>query len=86
MTIIHPETVNCGGGGGGTEMTMTEITEQSERAQETSRPFGFALNALCVLCVYIYVYIERLLNSFLILEVIKSLLTLGRFDMLAVFL
>lgn len=67
-------------------MTMTEITEQSERAQETSRPFGLALNALRVLCVYIYVYIERLLNSFLILEVIKSLLPLGRFDMLVVFL
>lgn len=85
MMIIHPETVNCGGGGG-TEMTMTEITEQSEHAQETSRPFWLALNALCVLCVYIYVYIERLLNSFLILEVIKSLLPLGRFDMLVVFL
>lgn len=67
-------------------MTMTEITEQPEHAQETSRPFGLALNALCVLCVYIYVYIERLLNSFLILEVIKSLLPLGRFDMLVVFL
>lgn len=66
-------------------MTMTEITEQSEHAQETSQPFRLALNALRVLCVYIYVYIERLLNSFLILEVIKSLLPLGRFDMLAVF-